>query len=72
MAGLPEKSGNVEIRNLIHSHDILYKMNIQLGNVILGNVSGRESDDELTLFKSTGLAIFKEAIKQDIGTDFEF
>lgn len=52
-----------------------------LGDVILGNLKGRVSDDELTLFKSVGLAIqdmsvakavYEEAIKQDIGTDFEF
>ena len=33
----------------------------QLGDVLLGRVPGRESDDEITLFDSTGLAI------QDLG-----
>jgi ornithine cyclodeaminase/alanine dehydrogenase-like protein (mu-crystallin family) len=33
----------------------------QLGDVILGRAQGRRSDDEITLFDSTGLAI------QDLG-----
>lgn len=52
-----------------------------LGDVILGNLPGRTSDDEITLFKSVGLAIqdmsvakavFDEAVKRGIGTEFEF
>jgi ornithine cyclodeaminase/alanine dehydrogenase len=52
-----------------------------LGDVITGKIKGRESDDEITLFKSVGLAIqdmsvaravYDEALKQGIGTDFEF
>ena len=52
-----------------------------LGDVINGKVKGRTSDDEITLFKSVGLAIqdmsvgkavYEEALKQGIGTDFEF
>ena len=34
--------------NLVHG---------ELGQVILGEISGRDSDDEITLFKSVGNAI---------------
>jgi len=52
-----------------------------LGDVVNGKVKGRTSDDEITLFKSVGLAIqdmsvgkavLVEAEKQGIGTEFEF
>jgi len=52
-----------------------------LGDVVLGKVKGRTSDTEITLFKSVGLAIqdmsvgravFDEAEKRGIGTEFEF
>lgn len=52
-----------------------------LGDVVLGNVPGRTSDDETTLFKSVGLAIqdlsvakavYDQAVKQGVGTEFEF
>jgi ornithine cyclodeaminase/alanine dehydrogenase len=52
-----------------------------LGDVILGKVQGRTSREEITLFKSVGLAIqdlsaakavFDEAVKQGIGTEFQF
>jgi alanine dehydrogenase len=52
-----------------------------LGDVVTGKVPGRTSRDEITLFKSVGLAIqdmaaarrvFDEAVKQGIGTEFQF
>ncbi len=52
-----------------------------LGDVVIGKVAGRTSRDEITLFKSVGLAIqdmaaarvvFDEAVKRGIGTEFEF
>jgi ornithine cyclodeaminase/alanine dehydrogenase len=52
-----------------------------LGDVILGRVQGRTSSEEITLFKSVGLAIqdlsaakavFDEAVKRGIGTEFQF
>jgi ornithine cyclodeaminase/alanine dehydrogenase len=52
-----------------------------LGDVILGKVKGRTSSDEITLFKSVGLAIqdmsvaravYDGAVKAGIGTEFEF
>jgi alanine dehydrogenase len=52
-----------------------------LGDVILGKVPGRTSPEEITLFKSVGLAIqdvsaaravYDEAVRQGIGTEFQF
>lgn len=52
-----------------------------LGDVINGKVPGRTSRDEVTLFKSVGLAVqdmsaaravFDEAVKRGIGTEFQF
>ncbi len=52
-----------------------------LGDVVLGRVAGRTSPDEVTLFKSVGLAIqdmsaakavYDEAKKREIGTEFQF
>lgn len=49
--------------------------------MILGKVQGRTSPEEITLFKSVGLAIqdlsaakavFDEAVKRGIGTEFQF
>ncbi len=52
-----------------------------LGDVIIGKVQGRPSPEDITLFKSNGLAIqdmstakavYDEAVKAGIGTEFEF
>lgn len=52
-----------------------------LGEVILGKVAGRTSPEEITLFKSVGLAVqdmsaarfvYNEAVKKGIGTEFQF
>ncbi|MFA8342942.1 MAG: ornithine cyclodeaminase family protein [Rhodothermaceae bacterium] len=52
-----------------------------LGDVITGKISARENDEEITLFKSVGLAIqdistayhvFEKADKENVGTDFTF
>jgi len=52
-----------------------------LGHVIIGRVPGRTAPDEITLFKSVGLAVqdmsaarfvFTEAVKRGIGTEFQF
>lgn len=37
----------------------------ELGEVVIGSKAGRTSDEEITLFKATGLAI------QDVGTAFK-
>jgi alanine dehydrogenase len=52
-----------------------------LGDVVTGKIAGRASREEVTLFKSVGLAIqdmaaarvvFDEAVKRGIGTEFQF
>ena len=52
-----------------------------LGDVILGRIQGRTSPEDITLFKSVGLAIqdmsaaravFDEAVNRGIGTEFQF
>ena len=52
-----------------------------LGGVIIGKVPGRTTPEEITLFKSVGLAVqdmsaarfvFNEAVKRNIGTEFQF
>ncbi|MBZ5494793.1 MAG: ornithine cyclodeaminase family protein [Acidobacteriia bacterium] len=52
-----------------------------LGDVIVGRVQGRTSPEDITLFKSVGLAIqdmsaakavFDEAVHRGIGTEFQF
>ena len=52
-----------------------------LGDVVNGNIPGRTTDDEVTLFKSVGLAIqdiacaalvYDRAAAQGIGTEFNF
>jgi alanine dehydrogenase len=52
-----------------------------LGEVISGKINGRENDDEITLFKSVGLAIqdmstaravYEKALREGAGTEFEF
>ena len=52
-----------------------------LGDVVNGDTPGRTSDDEVTIFKSVGLAIqdiscaalvYREAVANDIGQEFDF
>ena len=52
-----------------------------LGDVVNGNTPGRTSGDEVTIFKSVGLAIqdiscaalvYREAVANDIGQEFDF
>jgi alanine dehydrogenase len=52
-----------------------------LGDVIAGKIPGRENNDEITLFKSVGLAIqdistafhvYRKAKESGVGSDFEF
>jgi ornithine cyclodeaminase/alanine dehydrogenase len=52
-----------------------------LGDVIAGKIPGRETDEEITLFKSVGLAIqdisaafyvYKKALEMGVGLDFKF
>ncbi len=52
-----------------------------LGDVVNGKVAGRESDEEITLFKSVGLAVqdlscaalvYRKAREAGVGTEFQF
>lgn len=53
----------------------------EIGEILLGRKSGRENDEEITIFDSTGMAIqdnttsekiYRNAIKNNIGTFFSF
>ena len=53
----------------------------ELGSVINGTITGRENDEEITLFKSVGLAIqdiscaslvYEQAKEQGVGLEFDF
>ena len=57
------------------------KVHGSLGDVIAGDIPGRENDEEITLFKSVGLAIqdistafhvYNKATEMGVGSDFEF
>lgn len=64
-------------KNLITHADI----HAELGEILLGTKAGRERDDEITIFDSTGMAIqdnttaariYRNAIASQAGTTFEF
>ncbi|MDK1491745.1 ornithine cyclodeaminase family protein [Sinorhizobium sp. 7-81] len=64
-------------RNIIAKNDI----HGEIGEVLLGRKAGRESDDEITIFDSTGMAIqdnttaskiYQNAIANNVGTFFQF
>jgi ornithine cyclodeaminase/alanine dehydrogenase-like protein (mu-crystallin family) len=57
------------------------KVHGSLGDVIAGKIPARENDQEITLFKSVGLAIqdistafhvYNQALEKGVGTDFDF
>jgi ornithine cyclodeaminase/alanine dehydrogenase-like protein (mu-crystallin family) len=57
------------------------KVHGSLGDVILKRAAGRQNDDEITLFKSVGLAIqdisaayhvYQKAKEAGVGTEFSF
>lgn len=65
------------------NQNIITKENIhaEIGEILLGTKPGRENDQEITIFDSTGMAIqdntsaskiYQNAISQGIGTSFEF
>jgi alanine dehydrogenase len=63
--------------NIIRKEDI----HAELGEILLGKKSGREREDEITIFDSTGIAIqdnttaariYRNAIAGQVGTAFEF
>ncbi len=64
-------------KNIIAKDDI----HGEIGEVLLGRKPGRESDDEITIFDSTGMAIqdnttaskiYQNAIANNVGTFFQF
>jgi ornithine cyclodeaminase/alanine dehydrogenase len=64
-------------RNIITKDDI----HAEIGEVLLGRKPGRERDDEITIFDSTGMAIqdnttaskiYQNAIANKVGTFFQF
>ncbi|PDS99749.1 ornithine cyclodeaminase family protein [Rhizobium sp. S9] len=64
-------------RNIITKDDI----HGEIGEILLGRKPGRESDDEITIFDSTGMAIqdnttaskiYQNAIANNVGTFFQF
>ena len=57
------------------------RLHASLGDVVIGEKKGRESDQEITVFKSVGLAVqdistaysvFEKAKEQGKGTSFDF
>ncbi|MBB3526910.1 ornithine cyclodeaminase family protein [Rhizobium sp. BK456] len=64
-------------KNIIAKDDI----HGEIGEVLLGRKPGRESDDEITIFDSTGMAIqdnttaskiYRNALANNVGTFFQF
>jgi ornithine cyclodeaminase/alanine dehydrogenase len=64
-------------RKIITKDDI----HAEIGEVLLGRKAGRESDEEITIFDSTGMAIqdnttaskiYQNAIDNNVGTFFQF
>jgi ornithine cyclodeaminase/alanine dehydrogenase len=64
-------------QNIISRSDI----HAEIGEILLGKKAGRENDEEITLFDSTGMAIqdnttankiYRNAVAGHIGTPFEF
>ena len=64
-------------KNIIHGDDI----HAEIGEILLGRKRGRETDDEITIFDATGMAIqdnttanliYRNAIARNTGMAFEF
>lgn len=64
-------------KNIITKDDI----HGEIGEVLLGKKTGRENDEEVTIFDSTGMAIqdnttsskiYRNALERNVGTFFEF
>lgn len=64
-------------RNIITKADI----HAEIGEILLGKKPGRENDEEITIFDSTGMAIqdnttatkiYRNAVEKNVGTFFEF
>jgi ornithine cyclodeaminase/alanine dehydrogenase-like protein (mu-crystallin family) len=57
-----QASGGGELAGAVSAGLVTRDLVTELGHVIVGNVDGRRSDEEVTLFDSTGLAIQDLAI----------
>ena len=71
-----------ETQNPLH-HKVITRDHIhaEIGEILLGKKPGRENDEEITIFDSTGMAIqdnttagriYQNAIEKNVGTVFEF
>ena len=75
-----EETGDLQVpvrEGLFEASDI----HAELGQIISGEKAGRESDEEITVFKSVGLAVvdiivakylYEKAVEQGIGNRIEF
>ena len=75
-----EETGDLQVpiqEGLFKPSDI----HAELGQIISGEKAGRESDEEITIFKSVGLAVvdiivakylYERAVEQGIGSRIEF
>ena len=71
-----------EINVPVHDGIITRKsISSKIGDVIIGNAEGRISDEDITVFDSTGLAVqdmvtgwkvYEEAVKKGVGTVINF
>jgi alanine dehydrogenase len=62
-------------------HHQMDQIHGEIGEILLGKKPGREHDDEITIFDSTGMAIqdnttasriYRNALERGVGTFFEF
>lgn len=77
----PPPSGPIEIRNAIEQGTITPDhIRAELGELVAGTVAGRTNDDEITLYKSVGVAVqdaaaatlvLQAARERGIGTDVD-
>ncbi len=75
-----EETGDLQVlikEGLFEASDI----HAELGQIISGEKAGRENDEEITVFKSVGLAVvdiivakylYERAVEQGIGNKIEF
>ncbi len=75
-----EETGDLQVpiqEGLFKANDI----HAELGQIISGEKAGRESDEEITIFKSVGLAVvdiivakylYERAVERGVGNRIEF
>jgi ornithine cyclodeaminase len=77
----PPPSGSIEIRNAVEQGTITPDhIRAELGELVAGTATGRSNDDEITLYKSVGVAVqdaaaaalvLRAAREKGIGTEVE-